>query len=178
MAVKLSQTSARGQDREPTNPGYRDRRAKRPSSSLGTQHAQRHTMNLVGACVLLVADDLGTLDRMRRYLARAGAQIQAASRAPGLSAAASHCDAVVLFDDYRERDEFDACRATLSESKVPFLIVSDRPHPEASAPGAGLLVASARSVAPSSFLDALRAQVPKATMRGRVDSVPELPFTD
>jgi hypothetical protein len=135
-------------------------------------------MNLVGACVLLVADDLGTLERMRRYLARAGAQAQAASRARGLSEAASRCDVVVLFDDYRERDEFDACRATLSESKVPLLIVSDRPHGEVGAPGAALLVASARSVAPSSFLDALRARVPTATTPRVVDSMPELPFTD
>lgn len=135
-------------------------------------------MNLVGACVLLVADDLETLSRMRRCLAQAGVQTHAASRARGLSAVASDCDVVVLFDDYRERDEFEACRATLSESKVPLLIVSDRPHHETSAPGAGLLVASAGSVAPSSFLDALRAQVPRATTPGAVDSVPELPFTD
>jgi DNA-binding response OmpR family regulator len=135
-------------------------------------------MNLVGACVLLVADDLGTLERMQRYLARAGAHTQAASRARGLSATASRCDVVVLFDDYQERNEFDACCAMLSESKVPLLIVSDRPYREASAPGAGLLVASARSVAPSSFLDALRARVSTATTPEVVDSMPELPFTD
>ena len=135
-------------------------------------------MNLAGARVLLVADDLATLGRVQSYLAKAGARPQAASRPRGLFAAAIRCEFAVLFDDYGDTDEFDACHATLVESKVPFLIVTERNDVAASTRQAAILPAPAGLVRGTSLLDAIRTRVRPKMPSPVIDSAPELPFTD
>jgi hypothetical protein len=135
-------------------------------------------MDLQGARVLLVADDPMTLDRLHGYLSRARARPQIKSRTTGLSAAASGCDVAVLFDDYGEPDEFDACLVTLSRSKAALIIVTERASLQENAPRARIVLARSRLVRGWCLLDAIRLRVSMSTGPVLGDSTPELPFTD
>jgi hypothetical protein len=84
----------------------------------------------------------------------------------------------VLFHDYAEPDDFNACLGMLRRSKAALLIITERTNLTQNAAQAGILLAPSWLVHGWSLLHAIRMSVGTASQPAPVDSTPELPFTE